>query len=199
MHPDRRNNIAVEISNRLFVDTETCYYTFSVPTSDLDMENMRYFWEVDITDDTNVDVIINNGTSYATGGDSIAVGFTTGYKFQYFAENNNIYVTFTANVPTTSTAAPHFAITVKLRSFEINPPLPEPTPTPAPTPEPTPEPEPVEPEPEPVPEPIDPTPSEPDNGIQPPDDTDLNEPEIITVYETEYVTVTKPVIVNEQS
>ena len=81
MHPTRRNNIAVEISNRLFVDSETCYYTFSVPTSDLDMENMRYFWEVDITEDTNVDVIINNGTSYATGGDSIAVGFTTGYKF----------------------------------------------------------------------------------------------------------------------
>ena len=202
MHPTRRNNIAVEISNRLFIDSETCYYTFSVPTSDLDMENMRYFWEVDITEDTNVDVIVNNGTSYATGGDSIAVGFTTGYKFQYFAENNNIYVTFTGNVPTTSTASPHFAITVKLRSFEINPPLPEPTPAPTPTPEPTPEPEPVEPEPE--PEPIDPTPevkpTEPEKEIQPPiDESELNEPEVITVYETEYITVKKPVIVNEQA
>jgi len=103
MHPTRRNNIAVEISNRLFIDSETCYYTFSVPTSDLDTEKMRYFWDVEISKNTNVDIIINNGTSYETGGDSIQVSFSTGYKFQYFAENNNIYVSFTANVPSTST------------------------------------------------------------------------------------------------
>ena len=203
MHPTRRNNIAVEISNRLFIDSETCYYTFSVPTSDLDTEKMRYFWDVEISKNTNVDIIINNGTSYETGGDSIQVSFSTGYKFQYFAENNNIYVSFTANVPSTSTTQPVFAITVKLRSFEINPELPEPTPLP--TPEPTPEPQPVEPvEPDPQPEPIDPTPEvkpkEPEKEIAPEgDDSDLNEPEVITVYETEYITVKKPVVVTEQS
>ena len=92
-----------------------------------------------------------------------------------------------------------FAVTVKLRSFEINPPLPEPTP--APTPEPTPEPEPVEPEPEPEPEPTPVVePKEPEKE-QPPevDDSELNEPEVITVYETEYVTIKKPVIISKQS
>ena len=36
MHPVNRNNIAIEISNRLFIDDETCYYQFSVPSADLD-------------------------------------------------------------------------------------------------------------------------------------------------------------------
>ena len=36
MHPTDRNNIAIEIQNRLFVDAETCYYVFNVPTRDLD-------------------------------------------------------------------------------------------------------------------------------------------------------------------
>ena len=42
-------------------------------------------------------------------------------------------------------------------------------------------------------------PEEPEIEIpQEEDDSDLNEPEVITVYETEYVTVTKPVIVSAQ-
>lgn len=35
MHPTKRNNLKIEISNRLFQDSETCYYVFSVPTKDL--------------------------------------------------------------------------------------------------------------------------------------------------------------------
>lgn len=90
-------------------------------------------------------------------------------------------------------------MTVKLRSFEINPYV-EPTPDPTPTPTPTPEPKPDEPEPDPI-EPTDPTPTpkEPEK-VTPPnvdDDSDLNEPEVITLYETEYITVKKPAIVIE--
>lgn len=81
MHPTKRNNIAIEISNRLFIDEETCYYQFSVPTSDLDSKKMRYFWDVNIEELSNVVITINNGTSLMTADDPITVGFTTGYRF----------------------------------------------------------------------------------------------------------------------
>ena len=71
MHPTRRNNLRLEIENRKFVSDETCYYVFFVPTSSLDMENMRYFWDVEILEMTNVDIRINNGTSLTTANDPI--------------------------------------------------------------------------------------------------------------------------------
>ena len=54
MHPTKRNSLKFEISNRRYVDGETCYYQIYVPTSDLDMRNMRYFWDIEITTMTNV-------------------------------------------------------------------------------------------------------------------------------------------------
>ena len=81
MHPTTRNNIAIEISNRLFIDAETCYYQFRVPTSDLDTKEMRYFWDVNVGQMTNTIITINNGTSLLTADDPITVGFTTGYRF----------------------------------------------------------------------------------------------------------------------
>ena len=54
MNPVNRNNLKIEISNRLFIDTETCYYIFSVATKDLDQEDFRYFWDIEIYDLTNV-------------------------------------------------------------------------------------------------------------------------------------------------
>ena len=48
MHPTRRNNVKIEIRNRFFVDTASCYYSFYVPRSSLDTEKMRYFWDVEI-------------------------------------------------------------------------------------------------------------------------------------------------------
>lgn len=36
MHPNTRNNLKIEISNRLFLDTETCYYVFSMNLAGLD-------------------------------------------------------------------------------------------------------------------------------------------------------------------
>ena len=121
MHPTNRNNIAIEISNRLFVNEETCYYQFSVPTTDLDSENMRYFWDVEIKELTNVVITINNGTALDTAADPITVSFSTGYRFQFTAENNIIFMTFTGSVPSTSSTDPLFSMTIKLRSFALNP------------------------------------------------------------------------------
>ena len=46
MHPTTRNNLKIEISNRLYVDTETCYYVFKVNSEELDA-NFKYFWDID--------------------------------------------------------------------------------------------------------------------------------------------------------
>ena len=46
MHPSKRNNLKIEISNRLYVDTETCYYVFKADPSELD-SNFKYFWDID--------------------------------------------------------------------------------------------------------------------------------------------------------
>ena len=46
MHPSKRNNLKIEISNRLYVDTETCYYVFKVDSGELD-SNFKYFWDID--------------------------------------------------------------------------------------------------------------------------------------------------------
>ena len=88
MHPENRNNLKIEISNDLYVDTETCYYVFSVPASSLDEENMRYFFDIEMYEMTNVVISINNGTSLETANDPITVSFLTGTRFQFTAENN---------------------------------------------------------------------------------------------------------------
>ena len=48
------------------------------------------------------------------------MSFKTGYRFQYEAERNRIYIAFTANVPVGSTKAPQFSASVQLRSFLVN-------------------------------------------------------------------------------
>ena len=121
MHPVDRNNIAIEISNALFVDEETCYYQFSVPNTDMDTEAMRYFWDIEIDQLTNVVITINNGTALTSASDAITVSFSTGYRFQFEAENNVIFMTFTGSVPSTSSTSPLFSMSIKLRSFFIEP------------------------------------------------------------------------------
>ena len=121
MHPVTRNNIAIEISNSLFVDEETCYYQFSVPNSDMDTEKMRYFWDIEIDQLQNVVITINNGTSLTAAADDITVSFSTGYRFQFEAENNMVFMTFTGSVPSTSNSSPLFSMSIKLRSFYIEP------------------------------------------------------------------------------
>ena len=197
MHPTKRNNIAIEISNRLFIDAETCYYQFSVPTSDLDSKKMRYFWDVNIEELSNVVITINNGTSLMTADDPITVGFTTGYRFQFTAEDNMIFMAFTGSVPSTSSASPLFNISIKLRSFDLNPSsgetetdVTEPTDT---------ETNPVDTggettDPGTVVDPIDPPIIEPESPIIPGNGEVVNEnmePEIVT--EIEYVRVTRTV------
>lgn len=121
MHPENRNNLKIEISNALYVDQETCYYVFSVPTSSLDEENMRYFFDIELYEMSNVVISINNGTSLETANDPIEVGFLTGTRFQFTAENNMIFMAFTADVASTSSVDAAFGFTIKLRSFELNP------------------------------------------------------------------------------
>lgn len=81
MHPELRNNLIVEIKNRLFVTGSTCYYKFSVASSDLDMEKNRYFFEVLFEDTTYVNAFIMNGTDYNTASDELSVTSYSGYKF----------------------------------------------------------------------------------------------------------------------
>jgi len=64
LHPTRRNNLKIEISNYLFTNGETCYYMLYVPNSSLDMVNMRYFYDVEISNMTNVAIKMNNGTNF---------------------------------------------------------------------------------------------------------------------------------------
>lgn len=121
MHPTRRNNLKLEISNRLFVNGETCYYAFFVPLSSLDTEKMRYFYDIEFQDLANVEITINNGTSLQKAKDTVKVGFSSGYRFQYTAEDNKIYMSMLGKVPSYSSQLPLFSMSIKLRSFEIRP------------------------------------------------------------------------------
>jgi hypothetical protein len=78
---------------------------------------MRYFWDVEIKELTNVVITINNGTALETANDPITVSFSSGYRFQFTAENNMIFMAFTGSVPSTSSVSPLFSLTIKLRSF----------------------------------------------------------------------------------
>ena len=124
MHPTKRNNLKIEISNRLYVDTETCYYVFSVKSGDMKNKNFKYFFDIDFYERTSCIIQLNNGTSLFTANDPITVSGTTGSRFQYEAENNKIYMTFTASQSSSSSKSPGFGFTIKLRSFDTRPPAP---------------------------------------------------------------------------
>ena len=42
---------------------------------------MRYFYDVEVLNMTNVDMLISNGSSYETANDTVKVSFSTGYRF----------------------------------------------------------------------------------------------------------------------
>ena len=121
MHPELRNNLIVEIQNYLFVDTAVCYYNFYVPESDLDMENNRYFFEVefDFENMINTNAYIMNGTEPATADEIINVNYYSGYTFQYEAENNQIYMTFTGDAPDEDDDDPTFSFQIRLYTFRV--------------------------------------------------------------------------------
>ena len=123
MHPTTRNNLKIEISNRLFVDAATCYYVFSVKSSTLN-KNFKYFWDIEFYTRENVIVQLNNGTDLFGANDPITVSGTTGSRFQYEAEDNKIYMTFTGDVSSSSSKSPAFGYTIKLRAFDTRPPAP---------------------------------------------------------------------------
>ena len=121
MHPVLRNNLIVEIENYLYVDTAVCYYQFFVPESDLDMKNNRYFFEVEFERLSNVNAYIMNGTATETSDESISINFFSGYKFQYEAENNQIFMTMTGDAPDDDDDDPSFKFQIKLYTFRVTP------------------------------------------------------------------------------
>ena len=54
----------------------------------LDETNNAYYWDITFEDLLNVEVAISNGTSFESAGDTVDVGFTSGYRFQYEAPRN---------------------------------------------------------------------------------------------------------------
>ena len=144
MHPIDRNNLRIAISNKYWVDAETCYYHFYALDSSMDTTTTAYFWDITINDYSNCVIQLNNGTDLFSANDPITVSTSTGNRFQYTAEQNGIFMTFTGSQASTASPLPSFDITIKLRAFALIPDEPEPEPV-------------VEPEPEPEPEPTDTT------------------------------------------
>lgn len=119
MHPETRNNLAIDIANYQFQDFSLCYYQFFVSDTSLDEANNRYFWDVEFESLTNVVVALSNGTDYLTAGDSVSVTFFSGYRFQYEAPRNQIWMSFTGAVQS-GTEDPAFKVSIRLRTFPIS-------------------------------------------------------------------------------
>ena len=116
MHPTNRNYLKLQIQNDLYITGETCYYEFLVPDQDLDKINYRYFWDVEIFEQTGVDIFVSSGRDLDTADDTEEVDSDTGYRFQYEAESNRVYLAFTAQ----NDESPTYGATVTLRSFKYN-------------------------------------------------------------------------------
>jgi len=63
-------------------------------------------------------VSLSNGTDYKNAGDTITVSFSTGYRFQYEAPRNQLWMTFTGDADDGDND-PHFKISMRLRTFPI--------------------------------------------------------------------------------
>ena len=118
MHPENRNALAIEIENRLFQDQSLCYYQVFVNDQNLDETNNAYYWDITFEDLLNVEVAISNGTSFESAGDTVDVGFTSGYRFQYEAPRNQIWMSFTGSVLSGSND-PKFKVSIRLRTFPL--------------------------------------------------------------------------------
>ena len=88
-----------------------------MPNSSLNTQKYRYFFDIEILNQTNVKIDINNGTSFETANDPVSVNFRSGYRYQYTAENNKIFMSFTGSKSAYSKVDPLFTIVFKLRSF----------------------------------------------------------------------------------
>lgn len=118
MHPENRNALAIEIENRLFQDQSLCYYQVFVNDQNLDEANNAYYWDITFENLLNVEVAISNGTSFESAGDTVTVGFSSGYRFQYEAPRNQIWMSFTGSV-NFSTSDPRFKVSIRLRTFPL--------------------------------------------------------------------------------
>ena len=121
MHPKNRNFLKLQIENDLYLDGETCYFEVQVSDADLDKAAYRYFWDIEIIKQTNVDIYASNGRSIDTANNTKTADDITGYRFQYEAESNRVYLAFTANVTNSDDSNPAFGAKITLRSFLVNP------------------------------------------------------------------------------
>ena len=119
MHPIDRNYLKLKIENDLYVSGETCYYEFLVSDKDLNKLEYRYFWDVEIFQQTNVDIFVSNGRNLETANNTKTVDDKTGYRFQYEAESNRVYLAFTG-LNGEDGKSPAYGATVTLRSFLLN-------------------------------------------------------------------------------
>lgn len=120
MHPTDRNFLKLNISNALYVAGETCYYEIIVPNAALDRLNYRYFWDVEIKEQTNCNIYISDGRSLDTASGTKEVDIATGYRFQYEAEARNVYLAFSATEDQSGDGKdPAFEAYVYLRSFLV--------------------------------------------------------------------------------
>lgn len=62
-------------------------------------------------------VSISNGTDYNSAGDSESVTYFTGYRYQYTAEQNQVWISFTGDAPDADDADPAFKVSIKLLTF----------------------------------------------------------------------------------
>ena len=117
MHPETRNNVVVDIANSQFQEGALCYYQVFVRDGSLDEDNNRYFWDVEFQSLSTVTVALSNGTTFATAGDSVSVSFFTGYRFQYEAPRNQVWMSFTGQAGSAGDVEPAFKVSVRLRTF----------------------------------------------------------------------------------
>ena len=81
MHPTKRNFLKLQIENDLYVDGKTCYFEVQVPDADLNREAYRYFWDIEIIEQKNVEIYISNGRSIDSANNTKTANDTVGYRF----------------------------------------------------------------------------------------------------------------------
>ena len=84
----------------------------------LDEANNAYYWDVTFENLLNVEVALSNGTDFESAADTVDVGFSSGYRFQYEAPRNQLWMSFTGSVNSGS-SEPRFKVSVRLRTFPL--------------------------------------------------------------------------------
>jgi len=81
MHPTKRNFLKLKIENDFYVNGNTCYFEVQVPDAYLDREAYRYFWDIEIIEQTNVEIYVSNGRSIDSANNTKTADDIEGYRF----------------------------------------------------------------------------------------------------------------------